>query len=196
VVACLSAHIAAAVDAADGRAWGRARGSAKAREYRMAAGGGQRAASWRERDQTGWNRFRVVATRARLEVQWFTSPRSRGNSASHRVHPSLISSRIGAPAESLWSLESGVWIPGPRRGGRYGVSVSRFDKRHKARQGWECWTLDEGENRSSSSTPELWKKESGEGRRMQSGILPNPRPIEPGPCPRFGQVGAACGATV
>jgi hypothetical protein len=92
------------------RGWmglGRARGSARAREYRMAAGGGQRAASWRERDQTGWNRFRVVATRARLEVPWFTTPRSRGNSASHRVHPSLISSRIRAPAESLWSLESG-----------------------------------------------------------------------------------------
>lgn len=52
MVACLSAHIAAAVDAADGwgvRAGALGRGSTGG--WQREAGSGQRAASWRERDQ-------------------------------------------------------------------------------------------------------------------------------------------------
>lgn len=103
---------------------GRACGSARAREYRrMAAGSGQRAAGSvvaREGpgpDGTGFawlRRGRARSFVSRLSgsvVQWSTSPRSRGNSASHRVHPFINLQADWGPGRVSSGVGGGMVYP-------------------------------------------------------------------------------------
>lgn len=110
----------------------------------------------------------MVATSSfvRLEVEWFGGSRPLG---AGEIQPltgcirSLISRRIGAPAEAVsLNWRCGMVYPclcldltrGTRLGNKSGGSLLLDIGRGK-------------EAEQSPSTPEQWKKESGEGRRMQ-----------------------------